>query len=118
VDQAFSLINQMYKTLPRAIFLLSEMNISFILHAGSNRIHAPPNVYGPCCGLIPISGPTTYTLEGFRWNLGLNLLFCILMTENFVTEFGGMVSTSNEIDGDHVIVTTDKPLLWTIEFRV
>jgi thiamine pyrophosphokinase len=70
VDQAFSLVNQMYKTLPRQMFLLSEMNISFLLHVGSNRIHAPSSVYGPCCGLIPIAGPTTYTLKGFRWNLG------------------------------------------------
>lgn len=45
-------------------------------------------------------------------------LLYLLMTENFVTEFGGMVSTSNEIDGDHAIVITDKPVLWTIEFRV
>src|SRR5579859_6977205 len=70
IDQAFSLVNQMYKTLPRKIFLLSEMNISFLLHRGHNRIHSPSEVYGPCCGIIPMSGPTTYTLKGFRWNLG------------------------------------------------
>jgi hypothetical protein len=34
-----------------------------------------------------------------------------------VTEFGGTISTSNEIDGDECVVTTDKPVLWTIEFR-
>jgi len=34
-----------------------------------------------------------------------------------MTEFGGMISTSNELDGDECIVTTDKPVLWTIEFR-
>jgi len=37
--------------------------------------------------------------------------------ENFLTEFGGMISTSNEIDGDECVVITDKPILWTIELR-
>lgn len=37
--------------------------------------------------------------------------------ENFVTKFGGMVSTSNEILGDNATVTADKNVLWTIEFR-
>jgi len=28
-----------------------------------------------------------------------------------------MISTSNEIDGEECVVITDKPILWTIEFR-
>jgi hypothetical protein len=40
-----------------------------------------------------------------------------LNKDNFVTEFGGLVSTSNELVGETAIVTTDKPVLWTIELR-
>lgn len=47
----------------------------------------------------------------------LAAIILLLISENFVTEFGGMVSTSNEIDGDVAIVITNKPVLWTIEFR-
>ena len=42
---------------------------------------------------------------------------CLLKGDNFVTEFGGLVSTSNELVGETAIVTTDKPVLWTIELR-
>lgn len=41
----------------------------------------------------------------------------LLNKDNFVTEFGGLVSTSNELVGETAIVTTDKPVLWTIELR-
>lgn len=70
VDQSFSLINQLYKSLPRPLYLLSPQNISFLLLPGRNRIHASKDTFGPCCGIIPMSGPTTVTLEGFRWDLG------------------------------------------------
>ena len=38
-------------------------------------------------------------------------------TENSMTEFGGLLSTSNEIVGDSAVVAADKHILWTIEFR-
>ena len=37
--------------------------------------------------------------------------------EDFVTEFGGLVSTSNEILEDQAVVVSEKPVLWTIEIR-
>jgi len=37
---------------------------------------------------------------------------------DFLTEFGGMVSTSNELIGDVAVVETDKYVLWTIEMRI
>jgi thiamine pyrophosphokinase len=40
------------------------------------------------------------------------------MVGDTMTEFGGLVSTSNEIVGDSADVTTDKCILWTIEFRL
>jgi Thiamin pyrophosphokinase, vitamin B1 binding domain len=41
----------------------------------------------------------------------------LLKGDNFVTEFGGLVSTSNELVGETAIVATDKSVLWTIELR-
>jgi len=37
--------------------------------------------------------------------------------EDFVTEFGGLVSTSNEILEEKAIVISDKPVLWTVEIQ-
>jgi thiamine pyrophosphokinase len=31
--------------------------------------------------------------------------------------FGGLISTSNEIESDVVTVETDQPLIWTTELR-
>lgn len=70
VDQSFSLLHQLFKCIPRQLYLLSPRNVSFLLPPGRNHILASAEIFGPCCGVIPVSGPATITLEGFRWNLG------------------------------------------------
>ena len=95
---------------------MSPQNISFLLLPGRNHIYVSKDAFGPCCGIIPITGPTTITLEGFRWNLGTYFPYSV-NEDNVITEFGGMVSTSNEILEETATVTTDKHILWTIEFR-
>jgi thiamine pyrophosphokinase len=70
VDQSFSLLHQLFKCVPRHLYLISPQNISFLLPPGRNSIVASADIFGPCCGIIPVSGPATITLEGFRWNLG------------------------------------------------
>lgn len=118
VDQSFSSINQLYKCSPkRDLYLFSRKNLTCLLPAGRNRIHASKTTFGPTCGIVPTSGPTTITLQGFKWNLGTPSLLYSHWLEDFVTEFGGLVSTSNEIAEDSAIVITDKPILWTVEIR-
>jgi hypothetical protein len=56
-----------------------------------------------------------------RVSMGLGyvgILLRLTSGPDYLTEFGGMVSTSNEIAGDKAIVITDKYMLWTIEFRL
>ena len=72
MDQAFSLINQLYKSLPRSVFLISPVNLSFLLHPGENKIYASKELFSHTCGIIPIAGPATITLRGFRWNLSIS----------------------------------------------
>ena len=72
VDQAFSSIHQLYKCLPhRDLFLLSRKSLTCLLPAGRNRIYASKKTFGPTCGILPTSGPTAITLQGFRWDLGI-----------------------------------------------
>ena len=90
----------------RQIYLFSDENVTFLLVPGRNIIRTPQSLLGPCCGIIPIGGPSTITTEGFEWNL-----------TNTETKFGGMVSTSNHTVADVVKVDTTEPVVFTVEFR-
>lgn len=55
-------------------------------------------------GIIPLSAPASITTQGFEWDV-----------ENWHTEIGGQLSTSNHIRADVVSVETDVPVLFTVE---
>lgn len=60
------------------------------------------------CGLIPLDGRSVVSTSGLKWNLDKGVL-----------RFGELVSTSNGFDltQEHVLIETDKPLLWTMDFE-
>ena len=72
---------------------------------GANVIEPNRDVEGGTCGLVPIGGPCERVLtSGLRWDLdGSKPL-----------EFGGLVSSSNEVRDDAMSVTVhnSSPLLW------
>ncbi|XP_037468591.1 thiamine pyrophosphokinase 3-like isoform X2 [Triticum dicoccoides] len=73
----------------------------------THNIHIERSVEGPHCGLIPVGAPSTSTTTtGLRWNL-----------DNTHMSFGGLISTSNIVDEDQVMVTSDSDLIWTISLR-
>lgn len=139
VDQAFSQVHHlcMFSKLSTpdsgrpsgGLYLVSEESISFILQKGHNIILTPGGSKlglgvdnGPhnthtrdgsqphgCClaeniGIIPISGPAAITTSGLEWDV-----------ENWRTEFGGQLSTSNHIRADVVTVDTSVPVMFTAE---
>ncbi|KAK4870123.1 hypothetical protein LT330_005177 [Penicillium expansum] len=55
-------------------------------------------------GIIPLSAPAKITTHGFEWDV-----------ENWHTEIGGQISTSNHIRADKVEVETSVPVLFTVE---
>ena len=107
------------------LYLVSEESLTFILQPGRNVIHTP-GVDGPRpqdestlssndtpgdddlleenIGIIPLSGPARITTRGFEWDV-----------EDWHTEIGGQISTSNHIRDDIVEVQTDVPVLFTVE---
>lgn len=91
--------------LGRQIYLFSDQNVTFLLAPGRNTVKTPRSLLGPCCGIIPVGGPSTISTEGFEWNL-----------TNTETKFGGMVSTSNHTIDDVVKIETTEPIVFTIEF--
>lgn len=107
-----------------SLYLVSEESLTFILQPGRNVIHTP----GVCrpqpqhdqsassdrnagedlleenVGIIPFSGPARISTKGFEWDV-----------EDWHTEIGGQISTSNHVRDDVVEVQTDVPVLFTVE---
>ncbi|KAF7714149.1 Uncharacterized protein PECH_009011 [Penicillium ucsense] len=118
------------------LYLISEESISFVLQEGKNiiltpRTNRPPESEttgsglspdeagdsdGPSScsereyyfeeniGIIPLSAPASITTHGFEWDV-----------EDWHTEIGGQISTSNHIRADKVEVSTNVPVLFTAE---
>ncbi|KAL5041817.1 hypothetical protein BDW71DRAFT_158392 [Aspergillus fruticulosus] len=134
VDQAFSQIHHlfmMYQSQAEKkgdLYLISEESITFVLQPGQNTIHVPrtnrtrsanqhPSPSSPLpdeehmehlleenVGIIPVSGPAKITTSGFEWDV-----------QDWKTEIGGQLSTSNHIRAETVSVQTNVPVLFTVE---
>lgn len=111
VDQGFSQIHHLYmaesndQLLRGRIYLVSEQSLTFILDAGENEILIEPNTFEENVGIIPVMGPTRISIKGFEWDV-----------EDWLTEFGGQVSTSNHLRSEKIWVKVDGPKpLMTLE---
>ncbi|KAI0376327.1 thiamine pyrophosphokinase [Hypomontagnella monticulosa] len=127
VDQGLSQLHHLYlfQASPTyadgKMFFLSGESLSFLLKAGKHRIHVrEPNAaignfvrvdgdpFAKYAGIIPIKEPSIITLRGFEWDV-----------ENWPTEFGGQMSTSNHVlpETNVVEVETTKDVLFTIAMK-
>lgn len=111
VDQAFSQIHHLYlaqedpELLRGRLYLLSEQSLSFVLDAGKNAVHIEEDTFNENIGIIPIRGATTISTKGFEWDV-----------EDWKTEFGGQISTSNHIRSDRLEIRADETRpLFTVE---
>lgn len=121
------------------LYLVSEESITFILQQGKNVIHTPATrradidtsstavpeaavetpetprkrkreeaeaeyFFEENIGIIPLSGPASITTHGFEWDV-----------QDWHTEIGGQLSTSNHIRAEKVEVETSAPVLFTVE---
>uniref|UniRef100_A0A7S2FHH2 Thiamine pyrophosphokinase n=1 Tax=Haptolina brevifila TaxID=156173 RepID=A0A7S2FHH2_9EUKA len=105
LDQQMANLNMAYSyKCFRDFFLVSDHSLAFVLQPGSHVIEPNRQVEDGTCGLIPLGSRCEgVRTTGLRWNLdGV----CAL-------EFGGLISSSNEIVEAQVTVQTSTPLLWT-----
>ncbi|KAK9710843.1 thiamine pyrophosphokinase [Basidiobolus ranarum] len=107
-DQTMSSIQMLHVLKDeRKVYLISDDSSTFLLDKGKHKIICNRETEGPTCGLLPIGfEKTIISTEGLRWNL-----------DHTVTEFGGLVSTSNILDSDIIMVETNKPIVWTVELK-
>ncbi|KPI43325.1 Thiamine pyrophosphokinase [Cyphellophora attinorum] len=111
VDQGFSQIHHLYlahndtSLLSGRIYLLSEQSLTFVLGEGPNTIDIEPGYFAENVGIIPILGRCHLTTRGLEWDV-----------ENWPTDFGGQMSTSNHIRASTIEISFTGPRpLFTLE---
>ncbi|KAL8794403.1 MAG: hypothetical protein Q9195_002990 [Heterodermia aff. obscurata] len=111
-DQAFSQIHHLYLASEDIsldlgdIYLVTPQSIMFVLHKGMNSVRTPvsPRFLTENVGIIPIGRPSIITTKGLEWDV-----------EDWPTEFGTQISTSNHVKADVVRVKTTERALFTVE---
>lgn len=117
VDQGLSQLHHLYLFQKEPgyqrgrVYLVSEESVTFLLKAGTHRIRVRDDgeeIFGKYVGVIPIREPSSITTKGLEWDV-----------EDWETEFGGQVSTSNHVlpETEVVEVATTKDVLFTIAIR-
>ncbi|KAF1912809.1 thiamine pyrophosphokinase [Ampelomyces quisqualis] len=110
VDQGLGLLHEMIREEGKhsrlRIWLFSESSLSFILKRGHNMVQGlrSSRLFTENIGLVPVWGPSIITTKGLEWDVN-----------DWHTHMGGQVSTSNHVKAEEVHVTTDAPILFTIE---
>ncbi|KAL1843392.1 hypothetical protein VTK73DRAFT_2854 [Phialemonium thermophilum] len=123
VDQGLSQLHHLYlfQKQPRyaegRMYLVSGESVTFLLQAGRHRIEVRDDdggggggedVFAKYVGIIPIKEKSRITTRGLEWDV-----------EDWETQFGGQLSTSNHVlpDTRVVEVETTTDVLFTIALR-
>ncbi|TID27663.1 thiamine pyrophosphokinase [Venturia nashicola] len=113
VDQGIGLLHELHRESRREaqpsvrLWLLSEQSLSFLLLPGKSTIKSlssTTGIFTKNIGILPIYGKAVISTKGLEWDV-----------QDWETEMGGMVSTSNHVLGDEVVVVTDRIVLFTVE---
>eukprot|EP00511_Aplanochytrium_stocchinoi_P002266 CAMPEP_0204835074 /NCGR_PEP_ID=MMETSP1346-20131115/21557_1 /ASSEMBLY_ACC=CAM_ASM_000771 /TAXON_ID=215587 /ORGANISM="Aplanochytrium stocchinoi, Strain GSBS06" /LENGTH=272 /DNA_ID=CAMNT_0051968777 /DNA_START=348 /DNA_END=1169 /DNA_ORIENTATION=+ len=108
-DQTMANLNAAYKW--NGVFsnlvLISTHSLGFLLSAGSHKIIINKDFETTTCGLLPIGTPSeSVTTKGLKWNLNKHKM-----------EFGKLISSSNEVVEDFVLVETSHPIFWCTDLK-
>ncbi|KAF2870804.1 thiamine pyrophosphokinase [Massariosphaeria phaeospora] len=110
VDQGLGLLHEMIREetsdTKLRLWLFSESNVSLILRSTHSVIRGALSggFFTENVGLVPIYGPAIITTQGLEWDV-----------EDWETQMGHQVSTSNHVKEEEVHVKTNAPILFTIE---
>lgn len=83
--------------------MIGDDQLGLILKKGSHEITLPEEYVGKVCGYFPLNGSSEVTTSGFKWDL-----------KNSTISFGGLVSSSNNIDKSTIYITTSSELLFVM----
>ncbi|OQV22255.1 putative Thiamin pyrophosphokinase 1 [Hypsibius exemplaris] len=89
------------------VILMSELDVQYVISNGpATTLLLDTELEGAYCGLLPLRGPSKVSTTGLRWNL-----------DDQQIEFGGLISTSNEMAAPSVTVQTSLPVVWTMSVK-
>lgn len=111
VDQGIGLLGEFYREQkfrhPGVRFwLFSESSVSTILQPGTTILHTPlsSGLITRNVGILPIYGAASITTQGLEWDV-----------QDWPTEMGGQMSTSNHIVADTISIGTNRDVLFTVQ---
>lgn len=104
LDHTMSALSTLHKWPHLRLVLWGDGSMAQLLAPGKHVIQPAKEFEGPTCGLVPLSGPATISTQGLKWDL-----------DKTVSDFTGMISTSNHIMDDTVMVETDADVIWITE---
>ncbi|KAK0323761.1 thiamine pyrophosphokinase [Friedmanniomyces endolithicus] len=111
IDQGIGLLHELYREQVHRhpdvrFWLFSEASVSTLLSPGTTTISTPleSGLITRNIGILPLYGPAVLTTKGLEWDV-----------EDWESEMGGQVSTSNHIVAERITVTTTKEVLFTVE---
>lgn len=117
VDQGLSTLHHLYMFQSKPeyadgkMLLLSSEAITFLLKTGKHKIKARDSSVGmrlgKHVGIIPMKEPSTISTKGLEWDV-----------QDWKTEFGGQMSTSNHVKEGWVEIETTADVLFTIDLDV
>ncbi|KAK5112204.1 hypothetical protein LTR62_004365 [Meristemomyces frigidus] len=114
VDQGIGLLHELYREQARRhtairFTLFTESSITVVLGQGQTTIETPlkTGLIRENIGILPLYGPAVISTQGLEWDV-----------EDWPTEMGGQVSTSNHITADQITIKTDREVLFTVERAV
>jgi thiamine pyrophosphokinase len=110
VDQGLGLLHELIREENKdpslRLWLFSETNITIVLRKGRTALQGllSSKLFTENVGIVPIYGPATITTSGLEWDV-----------DEWYTQMGHQVSTSNHVKADEVRIDTNAPVLFTIE---
>lgn len=114
VDQGVGLLHELYREQKHRhpgvrFWLFSEASVTVILSPGTTVLHTPldEGLIKRNIGILPVYGPAIIATKGLEWDV-----------EDWKTEMGGQLSTSNHIVKDVIEITTDREVVFTVERAV
>jgi thiamine pyrophosphokinase len=117
IDQGLSTLHHIYMFQPGTgyehgkMLLLSSEAITFLLKAGKHKIKARDigvgMKLGKHVGIIPMKEASVISTKGLEWDV-----------QEWKTEFGGQMSTSNHVREEWVEIETSKDVLFTIDIEI
>ncbi|KAL6766471.1 TPK1 [Auxenochlorella protothecoides x Auxenochlorella symbiontica] len=106
LDHILSNLGCLYRYRHLSLVLMGEGNITRLVPRGRTIVRPHADLEGPACGLVPLAGPARASTQGLKWDM-----------DDTEMRMGGLLSTSNILEAEEVVVESDSDLIWTVQCK-